>query len=160
MTDDLGSPAGDGGPEPYTAAAMDARMLKVPLTAVIIVGVISTAIATFVAGSAGLLAGAIATVVVGAFFGIGQYVVSRVLRNNPMVAMNTALLTFVLQMLCLFILLLVLRDATFFNAKAFAATIVACALAWTVAMVAVLMRTKVLYVEPGSGPTGSPGSTD
>lgn len=140
------------GPEQYTAAAMDARMLRVPLTSVIVVGVLATIVVTVIFGSSGLIAGALGTIVVAAFFGIGQYVVSRVLRNNPMVAMNAALLTFVLQMLCLFILLLLLRNATFFNTKAFAATIVACALAWTIAMVVVLMRTKVLYVEPGSGP--------
>lgn len=148
----------DSPPEPYTAAAMDARMLRVPLTSVVVIGIVATIVAGLVAGGSGVLAGVIATVIVGAFFGIGQYVVSRVLRNNPAVAMNTALLTFVLQMLALFILLLLLRDATFFNVKAFAATIVACALAWTFAMVWVLMRTRVLYVEPGTGPDGGTSS--
>lgn len=139
-------------PEPYTAAAMDGRMLRIPLAAVFLTGVVITIICTILLGSQGLLAGVIGTIIVGAFFGIGQYVVSRVLRNNPLVATNTALLTFVLQMLVLFILLLVLRDATFFNPRAFAATIIGCAIAWTIAMVVVMMSTKVLYVEPGSGP--------
>ena len=94
----------------------------------------------------------IGTIVVVAFFGGGQYVVTRVLRNNPMIAMNTALLVYLVQMAVMFGLILLLQDATFFNPKAFALTIVACALVWTVAMVIAMTRSKVLYVEPGSGP--------
>ena len=66
--------------------------------------------------------------------------------------MNTALLVYVVQMAVMFGLILVLQDATFFNPKAFALTIVGCALVWTIAMVLTMTRTKVLYVEPGSGP--------
>ena len=79
-----------------------------------------------------------------------------VLRNNPAIAMNTALLVYVVQMAVMFGLILILQDATFFNPKAFALTIVACALVWTIAMVLTMTRTKVLYVEPGSGPGKTP----
>ena len=51
----------------------------------------------------------------------------------------------------LLVLLLVLQDATFFAPKVFAGVIVACTLAWTFVEVWVFSRTKVLYVEPGSG---------
>ena len=139
-------------PDQYTAAAMDSRMLWIPLACVTVVGIITTIVCVIVAGGPGLTAGVIGTLVVGAFFGGGQYVVSRVLRNNPMVAMNTALLVYVVQMAVLFGLLLVLRDATFFAPKAFAATVVICAFTWTIAMLVVMTKTKVLYVEPGSGP--------
>lgn len=43
------------------------------------------------------------------FFGGGQYVVTRVLLLNPAIAMNTALLVYVVQMAVMFRLILVAR---------------------------------------------------
>jgi len=151
-TDATLNASGGSGPEPFTAAAADARMLKIPLIWVICAGTLVTVISAVLIGSKGLIAGVLGTLVVTGFFGGGQYIVARVLRNNPMVAMNMAMLVYVGQMAVMFLLLLVLRDATFFNAKAFAITVVVCAFVWTGAMAYAMMRTKVLYVEPGSGP--------
>ncbi len=151
-TDAPGTSSDKQGPEPFTAAAADARMLKIPMLWVISAGLIVTVISTILLGSKGLIAGVLGTVVVTGFFGGGQYIVARVLRNNPMVAMNMAMLVYVGQMAIMFLLLLFLRDATFFNPKAFAITVVVCAFVWTGAMAYAMMRTKVLYVEPGSGP--------
>ncbi len=145
-------PVKSDGPAPFTAAAADARMLKIPLLWVICAGTIATIVSGVVAGTQGLIGGIIGTLVVTGFFGGGQYIVARVLRNNPMVAMNMAMLVYVGQMAIMFLLLLLLRDATFFNPKAFAGTVVVCAFVWTGAMAYAMMRTKVLYVEPGSGP--------
>lgn len=144
------------GPAPYSAEAADKQMLRVPIIAVTLTGIVITGLAWFFSGTQGLVAGIIGTLVVVGFFGGGQYVVTRVLRNNPAVAMNTALLVYVVQMAVMFGLILVLQGATFFNPKAFALTIVGCALVWTIAMVLTLTRTKVLYVEPGSGPGQMP----
>ena len=144
------------GPEPYTAEAADKQMLRVPIISVTITGIVITLLAYIFAGGQGLVAGIIGTLVVVGFFGGGQYAVTRVLRNNPAIAMNTALLVYLIQMAVMFGLILVLQDATFFNPKAFALTIVGCALVWTIAMVLTLTRTKVLYVEPGSGPGQMP----
>lgn len=144
------------GPEPYSAEAADRQMLRVPIISVAITGVVITVLAYIFGGVNGLVAGIIGTLVVVGFFGGGQYVVTRVLRNNPAIAMNTALLVYVVQMAVMFGLILVLQDATFFNPKAFALTIVGCALVWTIAMVLTMTRTKVLYVEPGSGPGKNP----
>ncbi len=138
----------------YSAAAADRKMIVIPLIAVSIAGVIAMVICTALAGGKGLLAATIGTVVVLAFFGGGMAVVARVLRNNPAIAMGVALLTFVVQILFLFILLILLREATFFAPRAFAATILGCTLVWTFAAILVLARTKVLVVEPGSGPPG------
>ena len=52
------------------------------------------------------------------------------------------------QILVLFGLLLLLREATFIAPKVFAATIIACTLAWIFASALVTWRTKVLYVDP------------
>lgn len=139
-------------PTDHSAAAADKRIIVLPLIIVTIVGTITTVIATVVAGSKGLIAGVAGTLVVLAFFGISQAVLVKVSRNNPAIAMNVALLTYVLQILFLFILLILLQGATFFAPRAFAWTIVVCAITWTVSAVTVLARTKVLYVEPGTGP--------
>ncbi len=144
------------GPEPYSAEAADSRLLRIPLISVAITGIVIAILAFIFGGTDGLVAGVIGTVVVVGFFGGGQYVVTRVLRNNPAIAMNTALLVYVVQMAVMFGLILVLQDATFFNPKAFALTIVGCAFVWTIAMVITMTRTKVLYVEPGSGPGQTP----
>lgn len=139
-------------PEPYSAAAADARMIKIPVLVVLVVGIIAIVVSTVVAGIPGLTGAVIGTAVVLAFFGGGQYVVARVLRNNPAIAMNTAMLVYIVQILVLFVLMLILRDATFFAPKAFAGSALACVLAWTVGIVWVMTRTRVLYVEPGTGP--------
>ena len=144
------------GPAPYSAEAADAQMLRIPIISVAITGIVVTVLAYIFGGVNGLVAGLIGTIVVLGFFGGGQYVVTRVLRNNPAIAMVTALLVYVVQMVVMFGLILILQDATFFNPKAFALTIVACALVWTIAMVLTMTRTKVLYVEPGSGPGKTP----
>lgn len=146
------SASDSGEPEPFTAAAADARMLKIPLIWVSVAGTIATIISAILFGEKGLIAGVLGTLVVMGFFGGGQYIVARVLRNNPMVAMNMAMLVYVGQMAIMLVLLLLLQDATFFNAKAFAITVVACIFVWTGAMAYSMMRTKILYVEPGSGP--------
>ena len=74
----------------YGADAADQKLIRTPLLITAAVGIAATVIATLVAGSKGAIAGALGTVVVLAFFGLGQYVVARVLRNNPAIAMNMA----------------------------------------------------------------------
>lgn len=118
------------------------------------VGVIAVIIGTITEGSRGLLAAVLGAAVVIAFFAIGQIIVGRVLRNNPALALNVALLVYVVQIGALFVLLIVLREATFFAPRVFAFTVLACALTWTLGSVIGFTRTRSLYVEPGSGPGG------
>ncbi len=141
-------------PSPNSAAANDRRLLVIPLTAVIITGVIVSLICALTVGGSGLVSAVLGTLVVAAFFGIAQFIVARVLRNNPALAMNVALLVYVLQMAVLMGLMLLLRNASFLAPKAFAAAILACALAWTAAAVWAQLSAKVLYVEPGTAPDG------
>ncbi len=144
-------------PDRHSSEYSELQLMKWPLLSVVAVGVVCTVVTTVMFGTAGLLAGVLGTVIVLGFFGIGQYIVFRVLRNNPAIAMNVALLTYLLQMVVLFILLLILRDATFFAPKAFAFTVLAGALVWTFAAVTVMVRSKVIYVDPGNGPYGPIG---
>jgi ATP synthase protein I len=112
------------------------------------VGLICTVVGTVMFGSKGLLAGILGTLIAVAFFASGQYIVGRVLRNSPETAMMTALAVYVGQILVLFIILLALKDATFFAPKVFAATIVACTLTWILTAAYVSWNTKVVYVDP------------
>lgn len=127
-------------------------LVRTPSALCLGVGIVATVIGGFVAGGKGVLAGALGTLVVIAFFAGGQIVVGRVLRTNPALGLNVALLVYVVQIGVLFLLLLVLKDATFFAPKIFAVTIVACALTWILAAVVGFSRSRTLYVEPGSGP--------
>lgn len=130
----------------------DALVLRRAAVVSTLVGLICTIVGTVMFGSKGLLAGVLGTVIAVGFFAVGQYIVGRVLANSPETAFMTALAVYTGQILVLFLLLLVLKDATFFAPKVFAATIVACALAWIFAAAATTWRSKVLYVDPG-GPT-------
>lgn len=113
-------------------------------------GVVGTVIGGLVAGGPGVIAGVMATVVVLLFFGLGQLAVQKVLANNPALGLNAALGVYLGQIVVLFLILLVLRDATFFDPKVFAATIAVCALVWTALIVTGLARRPAAYVEPES----------
>lgn len=121
-----------------------------PVVATAVVGVVATVIGAIVAGMPGLYGGLMATVVVLAFFGLGQLAIQKVLANNPALGLNVALGVYLGQVLVLFIILALLRDATFFNPRVFAATIVVCALVWTGMIVAALSKRPQAYVEPES----------
>ncbi len=114
----------------------------------LLVGLIATAIGFLVDGSKGLIGGLMATAIVIVFFSIGQGVVGWTLKNNPQMALMVALGVYLVKIGALFVLIVILQDATFFNPKVFAATIVVCTLAWTTAEIYIFGKTKVLYVEP------------
>lgn len=126
-------------------------MLRSAGVATLLVGIVGTVIGAVVAGSQGVIAGALGTLIVLVFFSVGQLVLGAVLRNNPQNALMVAMALYLVKIGALLVLLLVLQDATFFAPKVFAGVIVACTLAWTFVEVWVFSRTKVLYVEPGSG---------
>ena len=112
------------------------------------VGVIATLIGWLAVGTTGLIGGLMGMAVVLVFFSIGQGILGWVLRNNPQFALMVALGVYLVKIGLLFVLIVVLQDATFFNSKVFAITIVVCTIAWTGAEVWVYSKTKVLYVEP------------
>ncbi|MGA0209819.1 MAG: hypothetical protein ACO3YU_10650 [Candidatus Nanopelagicales bacterium] len=130
------------------ASGIDALVLRRAGMITAVVGVIGVVIGYLVDGWSGGLGGIFATVLVIAFFSVGQFVLGSVLRNNPQIAMTVALTIYLVKIGVLFILIIAFANTTLFNTRVFAATIVACTLAWTAAEVWVFARTKVLYVEP------------
>lgn len=133
-------------------ASIDARVLRSAVPATLVVGIVGTVIGFFVADGKGVWAGVIGTIIVIAFFSVGQGVLGYVLRNNPAIAMSVALLIYLTKVGVLFILLIIFQGTTLFDNQVFAGTVVACTLTWTFAEVVVFARGKVLVIEPGSGP--------
>ncbi len=124
----------------------------------VIVGVLAVVLGAVLKGGPGALGAAIGMVVVLVFFSVGQYVLGIILDNNPQAAMSAALTLYLVKIGVLFALIAVLKDATVFDPRVFGLTVLACTIAWTCAEVWALGRTKMLVVEPGSGPgQGSPG---
>ncbi len=146
-------PAAPDGPTlsgPLTSDQAARASLRLTVLPTVVVGVLAIVISTVAAGSLGALGSVLGFVITIVFFAGGQYVVDQVLRKSPETAMGTALLVYMTQILVLFVLIAVLKDATWLNVKAFAGTIMACTLTWLGASVWAWNRTKVLYVEPVS----------
>ena len=127
---------------------VDTKVLVTAGLAAVVVGIIGVALGAVFAGTQGVIGAVIATVIVLIFFSVGQFALGSVLRTNPDMAMTVALMVYLIKIGALFILIIVFAHTTFFNTKVFAATIVACTIAWTASEVWVFSRTKVLYVDP------------
>ncbi|MFZ4510074.1 MAG: hypothetical protein ACOYNJ_03850 [Candidatus Nanopelagicales bacterium] len=130
--------------------SIDRLVLRVSIPVTVAVGIVAAIIGALVASDPGkaLLGAAIGTLIVVAFFTVGQVAVGAVLRNAPQMAMSVALMVYLLKIGVLFIFIILFQGTTAFDTKVFALTIVACTLAWTVAEVWIFARTKVLYVDP------------
>ena len=130
--------------------SIDRLVLRVSIPVTVAVGIVAAVIGALVAADPGkaLLGAAIGTVIVVAFFTVGQVVVGAVLRTAPQMAMSVALMVYLVKIGVLFIFIILFQGTTAFDTKVFALTIVACTLAWTVAEVWIFSRAKVLYVDP------------
>jgi len=134
--------------ETNAPASIDALVLRRAGGVTALVGVVAIVIAFLVDGTSGVIGAVFATALVIVFFSVGQFVLGSVLKSNPQMAMTVALMTYLIKIGVLFVLIIVFANTTLFNTQIFAATIVACTLAWTTAEVWVFARTKVLYVDP------------
>ena len=130
--------------------SIDRLVLRVSIPVTVAVGIVAAVIGALVASDPGkaLLGAGIGTLIVVAFFTVGQVVVGAVLRSAPQMAMSVALMVYLVKIGVLFIFIILFQGTTAFDTKVFALTIVACTLAWTIAEVWIFARTKVLYVDP------------
>ena len=134
--------------EPKPAAGIDALVLRRAGLITAVVGAAGIVIGFAADGVSGGVGGIFATLIVLVFFSVGQFVLGSVLRSNPQMAMTVALTVYLVKIGVLFVLIIAFANTTLFNTRIFAATIVACTIAWTVSEVWVFARTKVLYVDP------------
>ena len=142
-----------------TPAPAFSPSMRFPLIVTAGVGIVMTILGAVTRGSSAFLGGLLGAIVIVAFFGIGQFVISRVLERNPQIAMTTALLVYVVQVLVLLVLLLALRDASWLDGRWFGFTIFFGVIAWTFASVVDYMRNRPPTVVPGSSP-GNPQGVD
>ena len=68
--------------------------------------------------------------------------------GNPDLALSAGLLLYLTQVLVLFGLIIVLRDATWLDGRVFGMAVLAVTLAWIVGSIIASQRVKILYVDP------------
>lgn len=129
----------------------DSKILKTAALPTAGLGCLAIALGGLVAGSTGALGAAVATAIVLTFFSIGQATLSGVLRRNPSMALNVALMIYLAKVALLLVFLLIFKDTTAFDTQVFGITILLLTLTWTGAEVWVFSRMNVLVVNDGQG---------
>lgn len=110
----------------------------------LVAGALCAVIAGLVDGPSGAYGALVATVVVSAFFGLGHLVLSRLRDVDPLMYLLIALLTYVLQVVCLLAVFGVMAgrsDAV--STTALGVTIIACTVAWTTGLVVASRRQRI-----------------
>ncbi|MFC1417253.1 hypothetical protein [Streptacidiphilus cavernicola] len=105
-------------------------------------------LSTVLAGSKGLIGAVVAIAVVAVFFGLGFWLLMRLTQNRPQLVMMAGLLVYAVQMLLIGVFIVVFKNTTLFNGRAFALTLLVTALAWVGGQVYFTLRGKTLYVDP------------
>lgn len=146
------------GPVPAAQATSVALRASVILTS--LAGVVVTVAAGLLRGGGAALGAALGAVIAVAFFAAGQYAVTRLLSRNADLALSGALLIYLTQVLVLFVLIAVLKDATWLDPKSFAVSIVVCTVVWLGAQLWTVQRIKVLVVEPAPPAEGPSERSD
>ena len=156
-------PAVPDGPNPsgpLTSAQASHVILRGAVVPTLVVGVVAIVIGALLRGSNGALGATLGAVIAVSFFAGGQYAVDKILAGKPEIAMASALLVYMTQILILFVLIGVLKNATWLDSQVFAATIIACTITWIIASVWAWNRTTVLYVEPHPSTFSVPDEAD
>lgn len=128
--------------------AEDVRALRQSAVPTAVAGVVATAIGAAVAGGSGALGAALALAVVGLFFSVSFYAVTRAAKVNPSLMMGVALGTYMVKILVLAVLVANFRDTTLFDGRVFGFSAIALVLVWSGTQVRTMVTGKMLYVEP------------
>jgi ATP synthase protein I len=128
--------------------SIDALVLQRAGVGTLVAGGIVVAISAAVAGGSGALGATLGTILVIAFFSVGQFVLGAVLKSNPQMALTMALTLYLVKVGVLLLIIVLFADTTLFDTKTFAAAILTGTLVWTLLEVWIFGTTKVLYVEP------------
>ncbi|WP_370146808.1 hypothetical protein [Streptacidiphilus sp. EB129] len=126
----------------------DARILRGSAVLAAPVGVVAAVVSTVVAGEKGLVGALVGLAVVLVFFGLGFWALMRITQDKPQLVMTAGLLVYAVQMLMVGLFIVVFKNTTLFNGKAFALTLLVTTLAWVGGQVLHTMRSKTLYVDP------------
>lgn len=112
------------------------------------VGIVAAVLSVVLAGSKGLIGSVVAVAVVAVFFGLGFWVLMRLTQDKPQLAMTAGLLVYTVQILLIGVFIVVFKNTTLFNGRAFALTLLVTALAWVGGQVRYTLKSKTLYVDP------------
>ena len=132
---------------PLSADTATSSILKAAAVPTVVVAILGVILGFILRGGPGLIGALVGGVVACAFFIGGQLAVTKILENNPQTAMTGAFAVYLGQVLVLFILIAVLRDATWLDGRVLAASVLACTIVWIVASVIAWSRTSVLVVD-------------
>lgn len=126
----------------------DARILKGAAIIAAPVGAVATVVSAVLAGEKGLMGGLVAVAVVGVFFAFGSWALMTMTAERPQIAMAAGMLVYAVQILMIGVFIVVFRDTSLFNGKAFGLTLLVTALSWVGGQVKQSLTSRMLYVEP------------
>ncbi|WP_283137266.1 hypothetical protein [Rhizohabitans arisaemae] len=135
----------------------DVRLLRDAVIPTALAGLAAVLIAAFTTGVTGAVGAAMGVFLVAFFFSIGLFVVSWASRISPQMMMVAAILSYAVKFVVIAVSLQAFKDVSIWHPKAFAWTVVACTVVWLAAEARAFMKTRMLYVEPG---TQVPGMKD
>jgi ATP synthase protein I len=135
----------------------DARIIRGAAIFAAAAGALAVVIGAVAAGADGAVGVALGAVLAIAFFGLGQLALVRASRRWPELFLGIGFIVYTTQIGLLLGLLILLRDASFLNSRAFGAGVLAAAVAWLVGQTRAGMTLKTPYVEPE--PSTPPTST-
>jgi ATP synthase protein I len=128
--------------------AEDVRTLRQSAVPTAVVGVLSAVLSGVASGSKGVLGAVLALAVVTVFFMISSLVLNRAAKAGPQAMMIAAMSSYMVKIIALAVLTAQFRNTTLFNSRAFGLTAIACVLAWCGTQVRVMVKSKILYVDP------------
>jgi ATP synthase protein I len=138
--------------DPYAA------MLRGAAVPTAVAGALAVVLASFSAGPPGFLGALLALLVVVAFFAASLMVMRATARAAPQSVLAAALLCYLTKVGLLGLLAVLLRDAAWLSANAFALTAVGCAGVWLAFEIRAFARLRILVapdIEPDAG-AGTP----
>ncbi|MEU7635690.1 MULTISPECIES: hypothetical protein [unclassified Streptomyces] len=128
----------------------DARLLLHAAVPTVAAGAIAVAVSGVIAGATGAIGAVIGTVLVVLVMGAGLIVLQQTAKKLPQLFQMMGLLLYTVQILFVAVFLIVFKDTTLFDTKAFAFSLLAATLVWIAAQTRGHMKAKILYVDPDS----------
>ncbi|MFJ9619581.1 hypothetical protein [Streptomyces noursei] len=128
----------------------DARLLLHAAVPTLAAGAIAVAVSGAIAGATGAIGAVVGTALVVLVMGAGLAVLQMTAKKLPQLFQMMGLLLYTVQILFVAVFLIVFKDTTLFDTKAFAFALLAATLVWIAAQTRGHMKAKILYVDPDS----------
>ncbi len=128
----------------------DARILLHTAVPTAAVGALAVAASAVFAGGKGAIGAVFGVVLVIPLMGMGLGVLQWVAKFLPQLFQGIGLVLYVVQLLLMVVFVAVFKNATFFNPRAFAITLVVATVVWIGAQARAHMKAKIFYVDPAA----------